>query len=1225
MKRFLGVVVAMLSFAVPSLAQNSHGSIGGQVTDPSGAVIPKAQVTVTNTDTGAVTKVKTTAQGNYSALELSPGPYKVVVEATGFKSSQLDGLTVQTQQNATVNVKMTVGETSETVDVSSATPLIDTQDATTGQVLTTQEVQDLPNNGRSPLGFARDEYGAVPKAKHAQSAVGPTAQQTADDISLGGGNSASNEVLLNGIPDFQDSGRNVAFSPALDATSEVRVDVFGANSTYGDTSGGTINITTKSGTNRLHGSASEFYQAQGCSGLYGSKFVSRTQNACTPFAALPYSTVAGGALPPATHYSQFGGTIGGPVFIPKVFDGRNKLFFFYAYEGQVGAQPPTQTTGTVPTAAERTGDFSALLAISTKYQLYNPYTATGPSNKSYTETAIPGNILANAGLTVSPIAQAYYKYLPLPNATPTTVDGQNNFFAFVPVVQDYRSHQGRIDYNISSKNRLSGEAHRSKQLTTQSNVFSTLLSGTIGDAIASGGFIEDVQTFNATSFLDVRGSVSRYDNTNSVSSAGLNPTSFGFPSYIAANSTFLALPQINFSDGSPAPISYSSQPGADENFDTLQLFITFAKIIGRHQLKVGTDIRAYKFSSVTPGTANGSFTFSAGGPTTSGSAGSAATFGSAFALFDLGIPSSGTYTINPAFQFNSFLDGFFLQDDWKVSSTLTVSGGVRIEHETPVVESQNRMVNGFVPSATNEATIAANAAYAAHPSSLLPAASFNASGGATYASASQRNAYNPAPAYFSPRVGLVWAPAVFQQKFVVRAGYGIYTNPFNDYNTGQTYGYTGTTTLTPSFTNGLTQVASLADPFPVATNAIQKPTGNSLGVNADLGSKMVYYSPAIKVPYSERTSLDIQYTPSKNILIDIGYLSNHQVHLSYASQVDYAPILPYLSRSPYYNLATTNLLSGTYFTQGGPASTSIPNPFLGLPGVTGTYATTATLAPTAFLMSNPEFTSVTEQLIPGSSSNYNALNVRVAKRESHGLTLNGVFEWSRLLGTFGQLNTADVLNYQETSSDYPFHVVGYGTYKLPFGHGRQFFGKNRFLDPIIGGYQTSLVYTFLSGMAIPWGNVIYTGSGWNDFHNVQHSILNRTGGHVFNTTVFDRRSAANQAAAAQNNPYIAGYNPSIQPNAYNYRTFPAYLLRQDYESNWDANVQKNTNLGEGAMLELRLDCFNMLNRPQYNTPNVSPTSGYNADGSSTGGFGTTTGVYTGTIARQFEIGAHIVF
>ena len=136
--------------------------------------------------------------------------------------------------------------------------------------------------------------------------------------------------------------------------------------------GGTVNITTKSGTNKLHGSVSEFYQDTGCSNLYGSKFVSRAQNACTPFSALPYSTVPGSSVPTPTHYNQFGGTIGGPVFIPKVFDGRNKLFFFYAYEGYVGAQPAAQVIGTVPTAAERNGDFSALLALGSAYQMYKP-------------------------------------------------------------------------------------------------------------------------------------------------------------------------------------------------------------------------------------------------------------------------------------------------------------------------------------------------------------------------------------------------------------------------------------------------------------------------------------------------------------------------------------------------------------------------------------------------------------------------------------------------------------------------------------------------------------------------------------------------------------------------------------------------------------------------------------------------------------------------------------
>jgi len=464
MKRYLFLVLLLI--APFASAQNSHGSITGQITDPTGAIIPKAQVVVTNTDTGYTSKVIAGSGGFYTAPELPPGPYKVAVQAPGFKDYVQTGIHIQTQENATVNVKLSVGEAQETVTISSDAPLIDIADASTGQVLTEDEVQDLPSNGRNPLAFARDEYGAVGKAKHAIAVATPAGQQTADDFSLGGGNSASNEILLDGVPNFQDSGRNAGFSPALDTVTEVRVDVFGANAMYGDTSGGTVNITTKSGTNKFHGSASWFYQAAGCSSQYGSTFTSRSANHCDKLIALPWATKAGVATPSATHQNQVAGTIGGPFWIPKVWDGRNKLFFFYAYEAVVGQVPPTATIGTVPTAAERNGDFSALLALSTAtpnpYQLYNPFTATSPSTGVVDRQPIPGNILANAGLTVDPIATAYFKNVPMPNYVgPTTMaDGENNYFTFTPTISNYRSHQGRVDYNLSAKNKMWGKAYR---------------------------------------------------------------------------------------------------------------------------------------------------------------------------------------------------------------------------------------------------------------------------------------------------------------------------------------------------------------------------------------------------------------------------------------------------------------------------------------------------------------------------------------------------------------------------------------------------------------------------------------------------------------------------------------------------------------------------------------------------------------------------------------------
>jgi len=274
-KRFvLFLLVLVGSYAY---AQNLRGSITGQVTDPTGAAISNAAVTVTSTDTGAISHVNTTQEGYYTAPGLLPGGYTVKVDAQGFKGFERAGIKVETQQNVTIDIKLEIGATSEQITVTAAPPLIDTADASSGQVLTTDQVEDLPSNGGTPLGFARIEYGTVVKAKHALGGANPTSNSTVDDFSLGGGNSSSNEILLNGIPNMEDSGRTAGFSPQLDSVNEIRVDVFGANVQYGDTSGGTVNITTKAGTNQFHGSARWEYEDVGCSNLSG-KFASRSAN-----------------------------------------------------------------------------------------------------------------------------------------------------------------------------------------------------------------------------------------------------------------------------------------------------------------------------------------------------------------------------------------------------------------------------------------------------------------------------------------------------------------------------------------------------------------------------------------------------------------------------------------------------------------------------------------------------------------------------------------------------------------------------------------------------------------------------------------------------------------------------------------------------------------------------------------------------------------------------------
>jgi Carboxypeptidase regulatory-like domain len=1236
----LVLFLLVLAVGIYVHAQNLRGSITGQVTDATGAAVSHAEVTVTSTDNGAVVHGTTTSDGYYAVPNLLPGGYTLQVTAAGFKTFERPGIPVQTQQNVSINVQLEVGAATEQITVTAAPPLIDTADASTGQVLTTDQVEDLPTNGGTPLGFARIEYGTVVKAKHALGGATPMSNQTVDDFSLGGGNSSSNELLLNGVPNMQDSDRYAAFSPQLDSVDQIRVDVFGANVEYGDTSGGTVNMTTKGGTNSFHGSARWEYEDIGCSNLSG-KFAGRSTNNCTWMSALPYSQKVGGSAPLDSHTNQFGGTIGGPVWIPHVFNGHNKLFFFYAYETYRGQPPASQTITSVPTDAERAGDFSALLPLtsSTKtYQLYNPYTATG-TQQNFTRSPIPNNCLGpaatnysstdcpgNAGLTLSPIALAYLKLVPHANYTgpTTTADGENNYFTYTPTTQDYRSHMGRIDWNISSKDKMFGEAHRSRYLNSASNYFHDALSGTKADQIFVGGQIDEIHTFSPTLFSDVRGSITRTTTSSNLSSTGISPTTLGFPGYLAQNSTTLAIPYISFTDQT-SPQSWSAKPGSIENYDNVDLLATVTKNYMAHTFLAGVDLRAYKGSYLTPNYANGSFSFgnSKGNPVSGSNSSNPAYFGSAFALFMLGIPTGGEEDIGAPFQYNSFLNAFFLQDDWKARPNVTVSIGIRLEHEIPVNESQNRMVNGFNPTATNAVTSAANANYAAHPSTLLPASGFNAVGGATYASAGNRYAYHVPPVYYSPRLGITWSPEFLHGKGVVRLGFGLYNNPFNDYYQGQSYGYSATTAYVATADNYMTN-NTLSDPFPTsssaaAVNPIQTPSGNTLGVNADLGAKMVYYSPVVKVPYAERTSLDVQYQVGNTILIDLGYINTHQVHLSYSNTVDAIPLLPYLSHSQYFDLATNNLMTGTIFKNGGPPTTDVTNPFKGLPGMTGGYATASVLHAYQYLQTYPQFnaSSVTEQLIPGSEATYNALNARVAKLMGHGLTINGVFEWSHLLGTFNQLNPGGPLNYGENTSDYPFHFAGYGTYQIPVGRGRQFFSSdNRIVDGFIGGWQISAIYQFLSGQPMSWGNTIYTGSSWKDFRNKQHSSANVNGQAVFNTSVFDTRTCVNGGSKCQNDPTLAGFNPNNQPNSYNFRTFPAYLLRQDYTSDWDANVQKDIKGWENIDLQLRLDCFNLLNRPQYNTPNVSPTSSL---------FGTTTGVFGGTNSRQFQVGAHFTF
>lgn len=1161
--RRLILLLAVVLLAQYATAQLTRATVSGHVTDPTGAVVTGAQVVATNTDTGAKTTARSNGAGYYYLPYLSPGHYELTVTREGFKTYLHRDLNLQTEQHVVENVTMALGSVSQKVVVTGRTPLIDTANSNTGEILSPEMIQNLPLNGGSPLGFAHMMFGAVAKGKHSMAQTRPFDNQTADDFSLGGGFSSSNELLLNGVPNMQNSGRTAGFSPMMDAVSAVKVSEFDANAASGDTSGGVVDLTTKSGTNHFHGSLMEQYA--------GSR----------PLEAKPYFQPANKPVS-STHYNQFGATIGGPIV-------RNKLFFFYAYQGYRGNQAATVITS-VPTAQEKQGNFSVLctagfnangICNDPSEQLYNPYSAH-LVNGTLERDPIPNNTFSNSNLSVDPVAAKYFALIPSPNFTgsATTPDGENNYFSSDPTLNNYGSEEGRLDYNISSSNKIDFEGHRSEYDNEQNNYFHNILSGSTSKVVLWGGLANDIENFSPTLSLETRLGFSRSENSNEPTSIGVSPTTVGFPQYIANNATQLAIPPIYLGDNASVP-TLGGSPGGKSDFDTLQLFTDLTKNLNQQTIEIGTDFRVNKNSTVSGTQADGWFAISngTGDLVSQSNTAPGQPFGGAFAQLALGLPGAGGYTVNQKYQYNSWYFAWFAQDNWKVTPNFTLSGGVRIVHETPVVESHNHQTVAFDQTAVNGLTQQAIANYAANPNPALPTADYKPYGGIVYATPGNRGAYNLPWGFVSPRIGFAYSPDFSHGTLAIRGGFAIYVNPLTDYYTGQQYGYTQSTNFIGALNNNLNIEGTLSNPFPT-NNPIQQPVGDQYGYNTNFNQSIFFYDPHIKYNYSEKYTLDIQKQFGQNWLVELSYFGAHQVHLFFNDNLSNAYLYPYLSHTSTPDPALTSFFSA-----------STPNPFYGatVDAPTNGLTNGKTTNVASILKAFPEFSSVTEGLVPAASANFNGLLLKVQKQLSNGLQFIFNYEYSRSLGALGQLNPGGPLWYGETSSDFPNHASLMAIYQLPFGRGRRFLSHSKLADEVVGGWQLSGIYQYLSGTADGWGNVNYSGN-FHDFNSNPHDTTTAS----FNTADFARAS-------------------SLQPNGYNFRTFPQYLLRSDPTKNFDFMMQKNFTVGR-VVIQPSIEAFNAFNRPQFSGPNTNPRSSSFA-------------FITGQLnqGRQLQGGIHVVF
>ena len=328
-----------------------------------------------------------------------------------------------------------------------------------------------------------------------------------------------------------------------------------------------------------------------------------------------------------------------------------------------------------------------------------------------------------------------------------------------------------------------------------------------------GGVLDDVHMFSPTLVVDTRLGFTRSCSTSSIKSAGFDPTTLGFPSYMKTSATMAAMPRISFSEGSLTVAGMSAAPGATTPFTSLQWFTSLTKVWGKHSVKAGFDFRRYDANSLSAGYGAGTIGFSSTWMG-QGTGYSNPSFGGGFSSFMLGLPTGGQFDVNTAYAYRSYLFGYYLQDDWRVKPNLTINVGVRFEHETPIVERYNRIVAGFNPAAVNSVAQAAAAAYALKPFTQLPVSAFSALGGLFFASSSDRSGYSLPTVFPSPRVGMSWSPGFLHNKTVFRGGFGIYNNSIGAYLTGPTNGFSQTTTLVPTNDSYLTPYATLSNPFP---------------------------------------------------------------------------------------------------------------------------------------------------------------------------------------------------------------------------------------------------------------------------------------------------------------------------------------------------------------------------------------------------------------------------
>jgi hypothetical protein len=959
---------------------------------------------------------------------------------------------------------------------------------------------------------------------------------------MGGIRAMRSEITLDGAPNTLlskgSTSLSAGYTPPADVVQEFKVETASFDASVGHTQGGITNITLKSGGNSLRGTA--YYS-----------LLNPALNA-----NLFFANKAGQAKGDFT-YKRWGATGTGPVFLPRIYNGKDRTFFSYGYEGihegrAMGAAYGEGTL-TVPTEAQRQGDFSQLLALGSNYQIYDPATRKPAAGGRYQVSPLAGNIVPPS--RINPIATKLLSYWSLPN-TAGTRDGQNNLIRVNdPEQTTYLNHVGRVDHSFSEKHRMFVRLSTYRRFSFLRDWFRSDATGMNSKWFPKSAAVDDVYHFSATTFLNVRYSIYRLQITQypKDSSLGFDLESLGFPTSYTS--------QIPKSIRRFPAISITNYSGTQDNWynylhtsHVLEGSVTSLK--GSHTLKFGMDARNYRSNNYQwDNGSTGAFSF--GTTWTRGPYDNSpvAPMGQGLASMLLGLPTGGSVYRNASNTQQSTVWSFYIHDNYRVTPRLTIGLGLRYELEGPLTERYNRSIRGYDFNTPSPIEALARANYARNPIPELPLDQFRVTGGLLFAGVGgqPRTLWNRDLNNFMPRVGVAFK---FSEKTVLRGGFGIFYGPLGIHriNVNQT-GFSLSTQLVPSTDNGMTFDATLSNPFP---NPILDPRGAADGLMTYLGRSVTFFNENPEAPEQQRWQISIQRELPQRVLLEVGYVGNHGSSLEVTKDLRPLP-LQYLSRSPFRDDATINYLSA-----------AVPNPFYGLLPGTGLAGTTVSRSYLLASGSYDQFTGFTTTGYGGYAW-YHSLQARVERRFAKSFTLNATYLWSKNLEAISRLNGEySPLEYAVSDQDRPHRIVLSGIWELPFGRGKTFLdSRSGLVDRIVGGWQVQGIYTGQSGPAIGFGNALFIG----DIHNIPLPTSQRTPDRWFNTDAGFERASGKQLAS-------------------NYRLMPTRFngVRAAGMNQWDLSLSKNTRINERFNGQFRAEFLNAFNHPNFGSPNTSPTS-----------------------------------